>query len=375
MVSAAPRNRHLLILRYVWVLVPFMVLWLWEPGLDVTMGSGNLAHLKAGVGAVVLYLALRTFLAYKGDPWQTGKLRWYTLYPPIDILAVGLIVYLCDREPLSNLIVLYLLAVIGAAQSLSVPWIFATAAEVAAVELVATWNHHLKGPFASVYAYVFLFAGGAISGLLARAAAMNREELAITRDRERIALEMHDGVQGHLVTIASQLELIGLLIPTQPDKSIELAGEGRDLARLAADELRYLVQRMRSPSMAAGFVPALRQFAFNLAERANLNLRTEIGELPAMKPETEHALFRVAQEALTNAVKHSKATQIQFDLSAKNNRLEMRIEDDGVGVNDDVQGRSGLESMESRAVSCGGTLKIDRGPLGGVRVLAEVPIR
>ena len=127
--------------------------------------------------------------------------------------------------------------------------------------------------------------------------------------------------------------------------------------------------------MAEGFAPALKQFAFNLADRANLDLRTEIGDLPPMKPETEHALFRVAQEALTNAVKHSKATRIQFAVTARNDRLEMCIEDDGVGVSEEVQNRSGLQSMEGRAISCGGSLKIDRGPLGGVRVLAEVPIR
>ena len=83
---------------------------------------------------------------------------------------------------------------------------------------------------------------------------------------------MHDGVQGHLITIASQLELIGRLAETDGKRTSEIATQGREGARQAADELRFLVQRLRAPALDNGFVPALRQFTHNICDRNQLEV-------------------------------------------------------------------------------------------------------
>jgi signal transduction histidine kinase len=207
----------------------------------------------------------------------------------------------------------------------------------------------------------------------ARIAAELRERLGVAADRNRIAMDMHDGVQGHLITIASQLELIGHVAPRDGDRAAEISREGREMARQAADELRFLVQRLRAPALADGFVPALRQYAHNICERSGLRLTFEVhGDPRPLEPEVENVLFRIAQESLNNVMKHAGASEVSVCVSFDRERASLQIEDNGKGFQPEAcaDGCVGLASMRERAERQHGNLVIDSAPSKGTTVSA-----
>ena len=134
-------------------------------------------------------------------------------------------------------------------------------------------------------------------------------------------------------------------------RAAAVASEGREGARQAADELRFLVQRLRSPSLDGGFVDALRQYAHNICDRNGLRLVFEtIGFEEALSPEVENSLFRIAQESLTNIVKHAQATNVSITVDLKDSNARLVIQDDGIGVSSaKIEGGLGLEGMRARA--------------------------
>jgi signal transduction histidine kinase len=338
------------------------------------MGPDTVMRLRSTAALVVLYLVARTLLAALGP----SKLRWELIFPPFDVVAASALIWAAGREPISNLSTLYLLAVVEVSESQDVRWIAAVSAMISGCEAVATWGHHLQGLFGVTYPYIFLFGAGMVSGLLARAAIRNREQLAVAQDRERIAFEMHDGVQGHLVTIASQLELVGHLAGSDPKTATQISWEARDLARLAADELRYLVHRLRSPSIQGGFGASLTQFAYQVTQRSELDLNVDIKDELSLTPETEHALFRIAQEAINNSIRHAQANKIEISLSESDLSLELKVVDDGIGFEAgseraDAAMHSGLDGMSARAAKLGGTLAIQSALGQGTSVTVRVP--
>jgi two-component system sensor histidine kinase UhpB len=128
-----------------------------------------------------------------------------------------------------------------------------------------------------------------------------------------------------------------------------------------------------------GLVAALESHARQFASRTGLVVTVEtqpIGARPA--PNIELALFRIAQEALANAVKHAGATNAQIDLSARSGFLRLSVEDNGSGFAESAVARAephggwGLPMMRERAQEAGGTLRIEF-PGRGTRVIAEVP--
>lgn len=144
--------------------------------------------------------------------------------------------------------------------------------------------------------------------------------------------------------------------------------------RKAADELRFLVQRLRTPSLGEGFLPALQQYAHHFCGRFGIALefRTE-GPAPSLRPELENALFRIAQESLTNVVKHAGASCVEIHLTFTAAEVRMEIRDDGTGITDpEPKGGVGLESMRERAASVGGAVEID-GSARGTRLRTRIP--
>jgi two-component system sensor histidine kinase UhpB len=98
------------------------------------------------------------------------------------------------------------------------------------------------------------------------------------------------------------------------------------------------------------------------------------GALPAVAPEVELAIYRVVQEALTNAVRHAGAQQIALAISAEDGRLAVSVTDDGAGLPGEAAEDAGLRGMRERAFAIGGTLTIDSDERTGVRVVLELPL-
>ncbi len=380
---SSPRAQHLVYLLHVWVCVPFLFFWVGDPRISDTLGAKAAMNLRILVAALLLYVIVRTWLAYHDPP----KLKWWLVFPVADIVVITALLCLTHRGPMSNITLLYFLPMIQAASALNFRWSIAVGALVvlgtaisvpytdttAILHTPATVHEMLRDDplnvafrvlFPLVICSLLAFQGLVTSGY--------RVRLGVAADRNRIAMEMHDGVQGHLIGVASQLELISRIAEQDGKRAAGAAREGRESATGAADELRYLVQRLRTPSLEAGFAQALRQYAHNVCDRNELRLTFELeGENVPVAMETENALFRIAQEALTNVVKHAKAQSVSISLKVDPSAAHIAISDDGTGfVLDTVTGGIGLEGMRTRAMENGGAVTISSQPGNGTTVEA-----
>jgi signal transduction histidine kinase len=371
---AAGRTMHLIFLAHLWACAPFMAVWVVMPEVRRHIEPLSLHRIQWFLPVVAVYIVVRTFLAFKDPRW----LNWMVVYPPFDVAIVSILVWLGNRDPLSNVTLLYMFPLAESAASLSIPWAISAGAMVLAGAGIATGGFTTDDPFNTAFRYFFLFILATLVAWLSRTAANLREQLGVARDRNRIAMEMHDGVQGHLVTLSSQLELVGRLAAVNPDRAAEVAGEARAGTTLAADELRFLVQRLRAPSLAEGFLPALRAFATNQTSRNELDLEFDVqGEPLAMGPETENALFRIAQEALNNVLRHASARAVRIALCYGLDAVALSVQDDGTGFDvsaDPGSGRSGIDGMRTRAQAAGAVFQIESAKGRGTMVTVTVPL-
>jgi signal transduction histidine kinase len=159
--------------------------------------------------------------------------------------------------------------------------------------------------------------------------------------------------------------------------------EARALAARSLDELRRLMHDLR-PSVLddLGLVPALRWYAERHFAPRGIYVRFEVGPLPARLPyEMETALFRAAQEALTNVSRHAGAETVLVEIAAANGQVMLEIEDDGQGFDPssvvprpgDLRGL-GLLGMRERVELFGGSVTINSKPGRGTHVAIRVPL-
>ena len=122
-------------------------------------------------------------------------------------------------------------------------------------------------------------------------------------------------------------------------------------------------------------VAALRKQAAALGARHGLAVETDLCDEPEASLETKEALYRIAQEALHNTVKHARAQSVGLRMTCVSKQITLEISDDGLGFDptNDFPGHLGLGSMRERASSLGGTLRIYSSPGHGTRILAQIP--
>jgi signal transduction histidine kinase len=359
-ISDPKRKRQLILLGHLWACVPVLVLWLAIPSANTRISTPNFHNVTYFAIGIIGYLAMRSWLVLT----RPNLVQWDFVFPPIDIAIVSFLIWLGRLDPLSNVGLLYLFPIAQAAGTLNLRWSFVVAGMVLLGAAISTRGLASPEPFNTFFRYFFIFVFGSLITLLALSSAEIREQLGVARDRNRLAMEIHDGIQGHLMTITKQLELASQLTKRSPARCVELLLEGQESSRLAADELRYIVNRMRSATLSGGFVPALKSYIHTACARQSLAYSFDVtGEERPLPVEVEHAAFRIAQEALTNVIRHSKSKTVSIRVSYLDKDLELRIADDGVGFNAELAS-DGLEGMKLRALERGGHLAIDSGSHG-----------
>jgi len=198
-------------------------------------------------------------------------------------------------------------------------------------------------------------------------------------ERRRLAREIHDGVGQILAALKN--ELAGLAIAAAPGGG-ELAG-AIELAGRALDETRELSRSLRPAVLDdLGLEPALRSLARGLGERARFTVGLRIsGALDGLPPEIETLLYRVAQEALTNARRHSGASGATVELERRAGGVELRVIDAGRGcepavalVASEESPGIGLHSIRDRVALAGGEFRFDSRPGAGVTLAVALPI-
>jgi signal transduction histidine kinase len=203
------------------------------------------------------------------------------------------------------------------------------------------------------------------------------EELTIAQERNRIAREMHDTL-GHRLTIAAvQLEGAQRLVRKDPEKAENMIGTVREQIKEGLSDLRRTVAMLRaSPDEDMPIGSALEKLAHQTTEvtglQIHLVLEDSVPELPAPY---RLALYRTAQEGLTNIQRHARATDAWLQLLCQGDCITLLVGDNGVGASSgSAQAGFGLSGLRERAALLGGELFIDPRPGGGTQLSLRLPI-
>ncbi|HSC74313.1 MAG TPA: sensor histidine kinase [Gaiellaceae bacterium] len=195
-------------------------------------------------------------------------------------------------------------------------------------------------------------------------AAQEAERIAVARD-------LHDEVGQVLTGVLLQLNSIGEAAPEHEDA----LDEAREAVRLALDEVRRISRDLR-PEMLEhlGLVSALTELTSSFARITGIDVERRFASaLPKLEPEVELAIYRIAQESLTNVARHAQARKVVIALEPARGSVVLRVVDDGRGFAAAPVEQGGLRSMRERALLVDGALAIRSAPGGGVEVRLEVP--
>jgi signal transduction histidine kinase len=207
----------------------------------------------------------------------------------------------------------------------------------------------------------------------------SRKRLVSTREEERRRLrrDLHDGLGPQLASLTMKAEAARDFLESAPDRSSALLEEITTQAQEAVKDVRRLVYGLRPPALDdLGLLGALQAQATH-TEHNGLRLTVEVPEeLPPLPAAVEVAVYRIAQEALTNAARHAAAQNctVRIAPDKKANVLRLEVTDDGRGILEDRSAGVGLASMRERAEELGGTCEIETPSSGGTSVRAILPL-
>lgn len=220
--------------------------------------------------------------------------------------------------------------------------------------------------------------------------AAQEQELAVLRERTRLAREMHDTLGHALVLVSVKLEVAQRLRERDPERCDHELETTKEIVRESMKDLRASIANLRSPALERE--PACRaisRYAREMAQRVGLRVTYDIHpDVEQLPEQIEETLWKVGQEALTNVEKHAHASKVHLHISRQNSSVLMRIQDDGVGFPQELcqlhtdgamtctspQGHYGLSGMLERVESAGGRLYLRPGPTHGTIVEVELPL-
>ena len=200
-------------------------------------------------------------------------------------------------------------------------------------------------------------------------------EVSVLEERARLARELHDAVSQRLFSIRAHARAAEVLVAKDPERAISELRAVAELGAQAHGELRAVIDGLAPPEL-DGLAESLRRYAL-LAGRAHgipVRLTASDVDVSELDPRVQAAAFRVAQEALHNALRHSGASEVSVTLSRARGRVVLEVSDDGTGFDPELaSGGLGLASMRERAAGVGGVLRVSSAPGKGTRVRLAVP--
>ncbi|MGL4650696.1 MAG: sensor histidine kinase, partial [Caldilineaceae bacterium] len=228
---------------------------------------------------------------------------------------------------------------------------------------------------------VVLQAGPAVQAQqLTRQLGQSRHALVLAREEERRRLrrDLHDGLGPMLASQALTLEAVARRLENDPKGATTLLHAVKKQTQEAVRDIRRIVYDLRPPALDdLGLLEALRLLAQQALQvdgagpQVLLDVPNPLSQLPAA---VEVATYRIAQEALTNAVRHARATQIVLRFHVDSGALHLMCCDDGVGLAAQARPGVGMRSMRERVAELGGTLAFEPAPGTGLCVHAVLPM-
>lgn len=204
-----------------------------------------------------------------------------------------------------------------------------------------------------------------------------RQELAAMDERNRLARDLHDSVKQQVFATAMQLGAARALIEQDPDSARKHLDEAEQLARQAQTELTAIIRELRPVTLEIkGLAPALKEQIAEWSRLNKISVEAMISDGCRLPKEIEQTLFRIAQEALSNIVRHSQATNVKVELAYDPQSVSLTVSDNGKGFDlAEVEGRGiGLRSMRERIEALGGVFKVESSYGRGTRLIVRVQI-
>jgi signal transduction histidine kinase len=199
------------------------------------------------------------------------------------------------------------------------------------------------------------------------------EQLAISRERNRLARELHDTLAHTLSGLAVNLEAIKFVPGGERQEIRQMLDNALQYTRNGLTETRRALKDLRAKQLEElGLNIATRNLAADAASRAGFQLDMDIDDnLVEMTPDVEQCVYRIAQEALENIVKHAEAQKVIVHLSYDEEFLRLIVYDDGIGFDVPAitfEDKHGLKGMRERAAEAGASLDITSRPEEGTRL-------
>jgi PAS domain S-box-containing protein len=203
------------------------------------------------------------------------------------------------------------------------------------------------------------------------------EQLAVMEERERLAHDLHDSVTQSLYSLTLLAEASRRLIRSgELERASDYITRLGETAQDTLKEMRLLVYKLRPPALEReGLVGAIQQRLGAVERRAGVKAHLIASDSIKLSPPVEEGLYRIAQEALNNALKHAKASSIIVRIHTADGHVELEVEDNGIGFDPatvDQREGMGLAGMQERAKRLGGTMRLYSKPGQGTRVSAHV---
>lgn len=205
---------------------------------------------------------------------------------------------------------------------------------------------------------------------------------ALEEERQQIALTLHDDTGQSLTLLIINLESLETQLPSDEKLLLDKIGETRQLAQNSLSNLRQIVYGLR-PSILddLGLIPAIRWYARTNLEKAGIMVEIDAnGDLESLAPQLNASLFRIAQEAINNILRHSEAKNVEINFAQVEGRIVVEVADDGQGFDpSSVKEKAlqlhhiGLLGMQERAELIGGSTEVISEPGSGTKIVISVP--
>jgi len=200
---------------------------------------------------------------------------------------------------------------------------------------------------------------------------------AALEERQKLARELHDSVSQAIFSISLQARTAQTLLQRDPTRVEEPLRHITSLSQAAMAEMRALIFELRPESLESeGLITALNKQASALSARHSIQVEAQLCDEPPISLEQKQAVYRIAQEALHNTIKHARASQVNINLQCDEQSLTLEVADNGSGFDPsgNFPGHLGLKSMRERAARLGGTLQIESSRGQGTSLRLAMPM-
>ena len=202
------------------------------------------------------------------------------------------------------------------------------------------------------------------------------EELAVAQERNRLSRDLHDTL-GHRLTVSIvQLEGAERLIAASPERASQMVNSVRQQLNEGLSEVRRTVGMLRTPVATDLSLPkALHELAIDFEKATQLPIRVTVPDsLPPLPEAHRLAVYRAAQEALTNIQRHAQASEASLTMDLSAEALTLRVRDNGIGLPDEADQKGfGLRGMRERIMQLGGSVELRSAKTDGTTVLIQLP--